>query len=424
VASRPFFGRRVVWTAFVLAVFGWGVGFYGPPVFLHAVVQRTGWSVALVSGAVTVHFLAGAGAVASLPALHRRLGVDRVTRAGVGLLAGGVLGWAVAAEPWQLFAVALVSGAGWATMGAAAVNAIVAPWFVRGRPAALAAAYNGGSVGSMLFSPLWVLLIERLGFAPAALLVGGAAVLVTWVLSSLVLSVTPARLGQSPDGDRPAGGPARVAGPRARPLPGAALWADRAFLTLAAGMALALFAQIGLLAHLFSVLVDVLGARAAGLAMGFATACAVGGRAVATRLMPAGTDRRLVACGSHAVQVVGSVLLVASAGRSAPLLLAGVVLFGAGIGNATSLPPAIAQAEFAGVDVQRVVSLAVAAAQATYAFAPAAFGALRSADPAGLGLPAGGATAMFAAAAAAQIGAIACFLGGRRRARDGGGRAA
>jgi hypothetical protein len=56
----------------------------------------------------------------------------------------------------------------------------------------------------------------------------------------------------------------------------------------------------------------------------------------------------------------------------------------------------------------------VAAAQATYAFAPAAFGALRSADPAGLGPPAGGATAMFAAAAA-QIGAIACFLGGRAR---------
>jgi hypothetical protein len=32
--SSSFFGWRVVWAAFVVAVFGWGVGFYGPSVFL------------------------------------------------------------------------------------------------------------------------------------------------------------------------------------------------------------------------------------------------------------------------------------------------------------------------------------------------------------------------------------------------------
>ena len=59
-----FFGWNVLYATFALAVFGWGVGFYGPPVFLHAVVQRTGWSVALVSAAVTLHFLCGAMVVA------------------------------------------------------------------------------------------------------------------------------------------------------------------------------------------------------------------------------------------------------------------------------------------------------------------------------------------------------------------------
>ncbi|MDQ6215168.1 MFS transporter, partial [Achromobacter insolitus] len=49
-ATRPFFGWTVLYATFVLAVFGWGVGFYGPPVFLHAVAGRTGWGVALVSG--------------------------------------------------------------------------------------------------------------------------------------------------------------------------------------------------------------------------------------------------------------------------------------------------------------------------------------------------------------------------------------
>ncbi|MEI6355724.1 MAG: hypothetical protein WCP53_01330, partial [Verrucomicrobiota bacterium] len=54
------------------------------------------------------------------------------------VLALGVLGWALAREPWQLLLATLFSGAGWVTMAAAAVNAIVAPWFAVKRPAALA----------------------------------------------------------------------------------------------------------------------------------------------------------------------------------------------------------------------------------------------------------------------------------------------
>ena len=34
---QVFFGWRVVAAVFVLATFGWGLGFYGPPVYLHAV---------------------------------------------------------------------------------------------------------------------------------------------------------------------------------------------------------------------------------------------------------------------------------------------------------------------------------------------------------------------------------------------------
>jgi hypothetical protein len=37
VDTRQFFGWRVVGAVFILAMFGWGVGFYGPPINLHAV---------------------------------------------------------------------------------------------------------------------------------------------------------------------------------------------------------------------------------------------------------------------------------------------------------------------------------------------------------------------------------------------------
>ena len=97
-----------------------------------------------------------------------------------------------------------------------------------------------------------------------------------------------------------------------------------------------------------------------------------------------------------------------------PLLLIGVLLFGVGIGNVTSMPPLIAQVEFVKDDVPRVVALVVAIGQATYAFAPAAFGLIREFAAQG----GGAAPYVFAFAAlvyALAIGAL--LIGVRRRIR-------
>src|SRR6476620_2421174 len=91
-----FYGWRVAGAAFIVAIFGWGLGFYGPPIYLHAVREARGWSLALVSGAVTLHYLAGALVVAHMPHLYRSLGVRWVTRLGAAALAVGLIGWAIA----------------------------------------------------------------------------------------------------------------------------------------------------------------------------------------------------------------------------------------------------------------------------------------------------------------------------------------
>jgi hypothetical protein len=404
-ATTLFYGWRVVGAAFVLAVFGWGVGFYGPPIYLHAVRDARGWPLGLVSAAVTVHFLVGAVVVANLPRLHRRFGVPAITIAGALSLALGVVGWALAATPWHLFAATLFSGAGWVAMGAAAINAIVAPWFVARRPAALAAAYNGASIGGVVFSPLWVFAIERIGFAAAAAIVGAVMTAAVIVLAVVFFARTPQQMGLAPDG-RPATSLAQPSPPSpARPAP---LRSDRRFLTLAAGMALGLFAQIGLLAHLFSLLTPALGAQAAGFAMGAATAAAIGGRTLVGAMLPPGADRRLIACASYAAQVAGSLALLAAGGDRVVLLLLGVLLFGAGVGNATSLPPLIAQVEFTREQVGRVVALIVAVGQGFYAFAPAAFGAIRELAP-----TTDSASAVFLVAASLQGAAIVALLLGR-----------
>jgi Major Facilitator Superfamily len=415
---RTFYGWRVVSAAFVLAVFGWGIGFYGPPVFLSVLHETRGWPLALLSTAVTVHFLTGAVVGANLPALYRRFCPPTVTKTGALCLAVGVLGWSTAAAPWQLLAAGALSGAGWGAMSAAAVNSIVSPWFVRARPAALGMAYNGGSIGGVIFSPLWVAAIGILGFSNAAAAIGIVMALTMWLLADLFFSQTPQQMGLTPDGDVP-GMPAISVTSRAmKPLPGLLLWRDRKFLTLSAGMAFGLFAQIGLTAHLFSLLAPALGAQQAGLAMGLVTAMAIVGRSVLGWAMPLRADRRVIACVAYAAQLAGSVAFIGAAGTSLPLLLLGVVLFGAGFGNATSLPPLIAQIEFVKDDVPRVVALVVGIAQAAYAFAPAAFGLVREFVPPAASTAVPAAPGVFVAAALAQGLAICAFLIGRSRERD------
>jgi MFS transporter len=357
--------------------------------------------------------MSGAIVVANLPMLHRRFGVATATKAGALLLGLGVFGWAVATAPWQLFIACVLSGAGWAAMGAAAINAIVAPWFVRTRPAALAMAYNGASIGGVVFSPLWVAAIEAIGFPLAAAAIGLVVTLATWALAELMLSRTPDQMGLRPDGDPP-GMPVSLTSAGAPPRSASPLWRDLAFLTLAAAMAVGLFAQVGLIAHLFSLLVPALGAQQAGLAMGLATASAIAGRTVLGWLMPTGADRRLIACASYAVQIAGCMAFMLAAGTSVPLLVAGIVLFGSGIGNATSLPPLIVQVEFVEHEVARVVALIVAIAQGTYAFAPLTFGLIREFAPQAAGA-APAAAGVFAAAALLQGIAICALLAGRSR---------
>jgi MFS family permease len=409
--GRTFFGWRVATAAFVVAVFGWGLGFYGPPIYLYAVQEARGWSLELVSTAVTAHYLIGAALVANLPALHRRFGLPGMTKGGAVCLALGLLGWALAQTPWQLFAATLLSGTGWAATGPAAINAMVSPWFQRRRPAALSFAYNGASVGGIVFSPLLVVAIATLGFPGAAAALGAVLVVTLWVLGSRYLAKTPEQLGLAPDGDAPGAAAPAAPAATAAALPGRRLWRNWRFVTLAGGMAIGLFAQIGLIAHLFSLLVPVLGAQRAGLAAGFATFCAIAGRTLVGWLLTPGADRRLVAAANYAVQMGGCAAFLLAGDTHVPLMLLGVLLIGIGIGNATSLPPLIAQVEFAKGDVLRVVALIAAVSQATYAFAPAAFGALRA-------LTANSATAdapfFFLAAMAVQLVAAGCYLAGRR----------
>lgn len=414
---NTFFGWRVTAGAFVLAIFGWGLGFYSLPIFLGTIRETRGWPLGTISGAMTLHLLVGSLMAARLPLLHARIGLARYTQLGAVLISVGLVGWALAWEPWQLYVAAILSGAGWSSMSAVAINAIVSPWFIRARPAALGMAYNGGSIGGVLFSPLWVLAIATLGFAYAAATLSLAAALIIWVIAATLFAKTPDQMGLRPDGDAQGATVVQVTSPLARPLPGRLLWRDRGFLTLTAAMALSLLAQLGLVSHLFSLLIPAFGTYYAGLGVALITAMAVVGRLLIGLLMPLDADRRVVTCIGYGTQLAGSLAFLAADGTSVPLLLLGLILFGAGFGNATSLPPLVAQIEFVREEVPRVVALVVGIGQAVFAFGPATFGLIRELSAPMEGASSGAAPWVFIAAAVLQGLAIAAMLLGRRSSR-------
>jgi hypothetical protein len=180
-------------------------------------------------------------------------------------------------------------------------------------------------------------------------------------------------------------------------------------ITQTSAASLGLFAQIGLIMQLFSLLVPALGQDNAGIVMGLVTVSALAGRSLPALVMHPTVNRRFIGMANASVQVCGSGALLLAAGHSVPLLVIGSLLFGLGIGNTASLPPLIAQAEFSPRDLPRAVALVLGISQGCYAFAPLAFGALRV-------LGSGGeAPLVFAAAASLQMSAVAALLLGMPR---------
>jgi MFS family permease len=411
MGPRYFYGWNVLAATFVMALFSFGLGFYGLTVYVATLQRLHGWSAAVVSAPVTVYYVAGALLTTVIGDLYQRLGPRLVVAGGSVAMAGGLALLGVVTEPWQLYPAFVVMSLGWGAMSGAAINIILAPWWERRRGFVVSLAFNGATLGGVVIAPALIPLIGALGFTRALAVAAATLLVVLVAVAAAVLETGPETRGLAPDGDptprarsEPTGG-----GPPPRRRDALRTWR---FWSVSAPFALGLAAQVGVLTHLVAVVLPVLGAGGAAGAVGLTTAAGVIGR-LGTGIVVDRLNRRVVASVTLLVQIGGLVLLAWAPSGSA--VYAGCALFGLGVGNLTTLPGLVLAVEWPRERFASLVGLVVGINQFTFAFGPSLVGVVR--DWAGAYGPALGACMLLQGVAA-----VVMLLGPGRTTLDRGGR--
>ncbi|MGR3743670.1 MAG: MFS transporter [Pseudooceanicola nanhaiensis] len=371
--GRVFHGWWMVAGCLLVAVVGWSLGVFGMGVYIHALSEKRGFAIGLVSTAVTLSYLVTAVCLAGVGAAIVRFGPKRVIGAGAVVTALAVAGLAFCVEAWQLFAVFALLGAGRSCLSPTSISTTLSPWFERLQGRAVSIALLGASVGGIIATPLLLLGIDAFGIQTTFALAGVVSVAVLAPVVLFVFKTRPQDIGLLPDGAPHATGEAR---------PPERVWSRRhaaatpQFLSVLAAFSIGMMVQIGFLSHHVSIISPVLGDTAASLAVSLAAAAAFGGRIVLARVADQ-VDLRLIAGG---VLLVAGVSLGAMSFTSSYVgLLSTSIFYGLTTGALTTLSPIIVRREFGGASFGAVYGVAASIIAIATAFGPGLFGTLRDA---------------------------------------------
>jgi MFS family permease len=366
-ASLRYAGWRVTFVCFVMAIFCWGLGFYGHGVYLAELRRLNGWPASLISGATTVYYLFSALLVVFVSDAIGRLGLRTFVLLGVACFGASTAMVGMVRLPWQLFAVYLLMSFGWATMSVGAITNILGLWFDRRRGLAISLALTGASASGVAIVPALILLIAQCGLE-------SAMVITTAVLSMIVVPITllpdaSTSLHQRGAADLTGAAEARR-WTRPRALRSFRFW------TVSAPFALALLAQVGFLVHQIAFLEPAIGRTQAGTAVAITTTMAILGRLALGTVIDR-LDQRLAAALSLASQAAALFVMTQTTNTAA--LFIACAVFGLSVGNLITFPALIIQREFEAGSFGMLIALSTAVGQFTYALGPGLLGIVHDA---------------------------------------------
>ena len=358
-------GWRIVAVCFLLATFGWGLGFYGQSVYVAELQRLHGWPASLISSGTTFFYLFGAALVAFVAEAIKAFGPRNCLIAGTFAMALAGVAIGQVREPWQLYLANAVLAFGWAGTSLGIITNTLGLWFDKKRGMAISLALNGASFGGIIGVPLLVMAIGYFGFSGA--MIAAAIVMVALMVPVILILV----------GRPPVLAYTQIAAVDDAPSPTqirARAFRDIGFLSVSSAFALVLFAQVGFIVHLIAFLDAVIGREKAAIAVALLTAMAVVGRVLFSFVIDR-MNQRLASSLSFISQAIALVIVINV--HNEVVLIAACALFGFSVGNLITLPALIVQREFDPRSFGVLVSLITAINQITYAFGPGVVGLLR-----------------------------------------------
>src|SRR6202166_797401 len=178
--SARYDGWRIGAVCFLVATFGWGLGFYGQSVYLAELHRLHGWPASLISSGTTFFYLFGAVLVAFVSEAMRAFGPRNCLLAGICAMAAAAVMMGQVDSPWQLYLAYALLAFGWAGTSLGVITNALGLWFDRKRGMAISLALNGASFGGIVGVPLLVAAIGSFGFSNA-MMAAAATMLVVMI---------------------------------------------------------------------------------------------------------------------------------------------------------------------------------------------------------------------------------------------------
>jgi len=418
--QRFFPGWIVVAGCFALLCVGSGFAFYAQGVFLDALVDEQGFSVGLAGAGTGVFFVVSGISGYFAGGLIGRFDVRAVMLVGATVASLGIyLLGEVRTEP-QMFGVFVIYGGGYALVGLVPTSSVVTRWFHAKRSIALAFASTGLSVGGIAITPVIARLIADRSLVELAPRLALTFWLTVVFFVIVLVRPSPEAAGWKPDGgrlespDHPEGvgnsqHQAHGAVPRAATETPGVAYADAVrtpyFRLLSVAFVLVMTSQVGALQHLFKLTADDFGKESAANALIVVSATSVVARIIGG--IVASRVRLVPLCATLILVQALGVTVIATA-PSYQVLLLGVVILGASIGNLLMLHPLLLADTFGVRDYPRIYGLGSLIMIVGTGFGPFIVGVLRDATSYS--------TAFYTMAVVATMGFAMLVLSGRFQA--------
>ncbi len=365
-----FYGWRVVGVVFVMLMISSGLGFYNLSVIINALSSEGRFAVNMVSNATSLFFLVVAVSGLAVGRLIDRFDPRYTICIGAFLAAAGLLAIGRANTPLSLLASYVLFAVGFSCTSLIPATTMVARWFSKRRPFALAVASSGLSMGGIVVTPFAATLTGKLGLAQATPWLAIIYVLAVVPVTAVFLRKSPEGMGLAPDGARAttATGDSYLTG-----TVFSAAARSRFFILCTAAFVLIFLAQVGALAHQFNLVAGRVDTTMAASAVATLAGASMAGRFIGGWAISRFSIRPVTVF--LIILEALSLLAIAFADTALSLLAASAVL-GLALGNLLMALPLLLADAFGMRDYGRIYSTGQAIAQLGVAAGPALVGFL------------------------------------------------